>query len=1220
MQYHLVAMSSTSKIWSSNTSDLKRSTSTSHALAKSSPLTSEQKRKQPYIPDPKSGPAIKDLSKLRYRSSSAVKNLSRPSNPIASQGTKDHQFTATISTPSSPSTKICASRSSDASKLPSSESNTKTTGLGNAVTNLKQTPREGRRDPYEVISDSEANDNPRPEFSSASAYKSILSSTDARMNKIAATENVKRSQPSTPTHFSIKPSPDVSSSQGTHVLRSTRRSRQYTPAPVPLEKQVILLDSSSDEETSSPITPKARSLSIHRPSVSSSNPARNFSNSEEVTADRPSQSKVVPTFATSSRRRPFSSRRTQAKIPAGVEIISIPSSSSESDGQQLSAKSPTPMHLSTQTIKQLSPHLATSSLNTVDKKVQDVVSLPTDSSPRSKKRKRDSVVHEEGNPTSSTQAPRLIPAKVEKRDNLSTGSTTNAPSLLDRVAMRVNKAKINGPKETDQGKDYGRRNTSNRYKNVRSDRSRGEPCPSNVVINEPGDSGQDEMQTKSAGLQSIRTPRSNPKNSGTSKAAIKGKNKITKAGLHKKGKENTVPKSLFQIFSNSDDEYQPTLSDERSSYESSGDEFALFRLSPIRDSSSVVEAVSSPSSPTRRLRSDFYPKPTTSFTPINKPKREESPTILHMRSRGSKGNSKRVGTVSGISKSRKEVDKRSNLQREDDKEDDAIPQPMEFERKPWWNPQAWIERYETGFMIDFNVPGRLWLGIGPFTGWISDGPGKGTYMPGYEPPDDATIAEAERTAVLRYHLRTYDSDSEDHEQWEKDYFLDSEKPSEDECSRSQLASSVRQDPVSTDSAERPVIGSQVKNPHCKSPSADSGQDTSSTHRTSSEAKAIERAERVGRTEQYVLTGNPSGGINSQIADSRGPISSRTRSKLHTYSPPTKNPIEDTSPLSTASETTSTLIAQQLMADCSPSQARVIANPANLNQVNDETGTVSSAQLVSEQFDANDDHASTSSSSESSAGIPVQLPRETPLPRTPERVQNIPVKLEHSSGKQVNLEAKPAWILPPNASTKTIIEVVLSSTPADQRAEYDSISSTDYDSCSAQPPTSFREINEATPSVSKESEGSGEETLKYVLHQSPRWLNNVTEINKPRHTPPDERTTKVSSFTSFMTSPSPKSPSLNLGPRQEKRRATRVSNAKAVTADMGSSPSCIGETEKGGAHHPVRVSPASESPARKKQETTGNGPGSRKRAKISQRRRRRERERRRKEARKDKEKA
>ncbi|KAI1465564.1 uncharacterized protein F4812DRAFT_436671 [Daldinia caldariorum] len=1209
MRYHLAIMSSNSKTRSSNTSDLKRSTSTLPALAKSSPPTSEQKGKQPYMPDPKLGPAIKDLSKLKYRSRPAAKNLSRSSKPIVSQETKDHKFTATTSTPSSPSTKVHASKNSDASKLPSNEVKIKTTGLGNAVTNPKQSPREGRRDPYELISDSEASDNPRDEFRPTSAYKSIPPSVDGRMNKIAAAENIKRSQPSTPTHPSIKPSPDVSSSRETHIPKSPRRSRQYTPTPAPLGKQVILLDSSSDEETSAPITPKARSSSTHRPSVSSSSPARNFSNLAEVPVDRSSQGKVVPARANSSQRRQLSSQRTQARIPAGVEIISIPDSSSESDGQQSGSKSPTCTRLPSQSIEQISPNLATSSMNTVDKKDEGVVSLSTDSSTRSNKRKRDSIVYEGDNPPASTRPQRLISTEVKEHDDLSTRLNRTAPSN-----------RPDGVSRSDESVDAAAQRKSpilaKRASQSKS-RSPGQPCPSNVAISESDDSEQDEIQTKSAGLKRIRTPRSIPKNSGTSKAAIKGKNKVVNASLHKKEKDNTIPKPLSQLFSDSDDEYQPTLSDEESSCESSDNKYTLFERSPGRDSSGVVNAVSSPSSPTRRLRSRSYPKPTTSFTPINKPKprpqREESPSPLPMRSRGGKGHSKSARIVSGVDRSQKRVDKGLVRQHEGGKEENAITQPMEFERKPWWNPQAWIERYETGFMIDFAVPGRLWLGIGPFKGWISDGPGKGTYMPGYEPPDDATIAEAEKTAELRYHLRTYDSDSEDHEQWVKDYFPNTRKPSENECSPPQLTSSVHQDTVSTDSPEHPAIGPQVENSYCTSPSADSEQETPSEHRISSEPKVIERAERVERKEQYVHTGSPSGGINSQITDSHGPISSRTRAKIRTYSSPTKNHIEDTSPLSTASEATSTLIAQQLMVDCSSLPAQVLADPANSNRGNRETNPASSAQLISEQYDADNDHPSTSSSSEPNAGIPAQLHRETSLPRTPERAQSMSIKSEHSSGKQVDAEDKPEWMIPPNALTKSNIEVVLSWMSADQRAEYRSISPIYYcDSCSAQPPTpqhptSFSEINEATPSsVSVESDGSGEETVKYVLNQSPKWLNNVTEISEPRHTTPDRNMTKISSSTLPIASSPPKSPSLNLRPRQEKR--------KAVTRDMGSSSSCIEETEKGTACHSTTSAPASESPASKKQKTTENGPGTRKRNTLSQKRRRQRWERRMKEAR------
>ncbi|OTB11499.1 hypothetical protein K445DRAFT_321889 [Daldinia sp. EC12] len=600
----------------------------------------------------------------------------------------------------------------------------------------------------------------------------------------------------------------------------------------------------------------------------------------------------------------------------------------------------------------------------------------------------------------------------------------------------------------------------------------------------------------------------------------------------------------------------------------------------------------SPSSPRQRLRSGSYPKPTTSFTPINKPKSQtqkgEPAATLPMRPWSSKGQSKRGRTASGVTalgenEFQKEVDEQSTPHREGNNEDDTIPQLIEFERKSWWNPQAWIDRYETGFMIDFDVPGRLWLGLDPFKGWISDGPGKGTYMPGYEPPDDAAIAEAEKTAVLRYHLRTYDSDSEDYEQWKRDYFPDTRGLPEDECSPTQLASGVHQDTVATDIPECPVTDSKVKHPHCTSPSANFEQGPSSAHRTPSEVKALERAERVERTEQYVLTGNPGGGgINSQMTDL-----------------PTKNPDENTSPLSAASETTSTLIARQLIADCTSLSSQVLANLTNLSQADRNTRISSVTQRMSKQCDFDDRYASASGSSEPISSIPARPPSKMSLPLTPKRGLNMALGSEHPIDKQVDARAKPRWIIPPNVSTKTNIEVVLPYMPAEERAEYEAVSPIEYSSYSPQPPTSFREINEATPSVDLESDESGEETLKYVLRQSPRWLNNVTEINESGETT-EANKTKVSS--KLPINSSSRTPSMDLDTPQE--NSSHI--PKAAATDTSCRSSNIEGRGKMMAYYPTSVFPSTELPLSKKQKMTDGGWDPRRDKKLSQRRRRRRR--------------
>ncbi|KAG4220975.1 hypothetical protein PC116_g30547, partial [Phytophthora cactorum] len=207
--------------------------------------------------------------------------------------------------------------------------------------------------------------------------------------------------------------------------------------------------------------------------------------------------------------------------------------------------------------------------------------------------------------------------------------------------------------------------------------------------------------------------------------------------------------------------------------------------------------------------------------------------------------------------------------------------------------------------------------------------------------------------------------------------------------------------------------------------------------------------------------------------------------------------------------------------------------------------------------------------------------------------------EHPIDKQVDARAKPRWIIPPNASTKTNIEVVLPYMPAEERAEYEAVSPIEYSSYSPQPPTSFREINEATPSMDLESDESGEETLKYVLRQSPRWLNNVTEINESRKTT-EANKTKVSSKLPI-NSPS-RTPSMDLDTPQENSSPI----PKAAAADTSYRSSNIEGKGKMMAYYPLSVFPSTELPLSKKQKMTDDGWDPRRDKKLSQRRRRRRR--------------
>lgn len=1220
-------MSSNSKAGSPNLSRFKQATPASPALAQPSTPTIEHKGKQPHLLNSKLGPAVKDLSRSRYRLSPAIKNLSRSSKPTASQETKGRALTAAPRP-------LSSSGNSNASKLPSNGAKIKATNLGDPVGDHKQTPRDSRRDPYEVVSDNEANDRQRSNFTPAPPYNRISFSADVRTTNIAASMNPKRTQPSTPARPAVKPSIFMSSSRGTRISRGPQHSRPHTPATVPLNKQIILLDSSSNEDTSSHITRKCYSESKRRSGVGSSTPAHVLANSAEVSVGR-SQGRIIPPLEKSSQPHPVSCQRTPAKIPAGAEIITITSSSSESDAEQSGGKVSTSVHSPSKTIEQRSRHPVNSHLSIIDKKAQGTISLPIDSALPNKKTNRDSIALQGGHASVDRHKQCSFSTEIKEHHNKSpTSPNSNSLPPLDESTpaneehpIPQQHTEIKQPQKIDQGASpYKFQNTNNnsnglvgndesadaaaqqRTTSSRQRTSRGKhgvqrrSSLNNIEMksvrntptqyktsNELQGSERDQGQSKSKGSKDVINHRANLGDSGTSTTAIKDVKKTTKVRFEKKEKDDIISESLSEEPNYSDDEYQLVSNNEEQSGEDSDDELSLPRRARVTNSSKGIDNMSSSLSPGRKLRSRSYPKPTTSFTPINKPtpgtQEPKSTTTSPTISKLGRCHSERVRIVTDTTDSDSNESREGKGNKKNDK-------PTEFERKSWWDPQAWIERYETGFMIDFNVADRLWLGIGPFKGWISDGPGKGTYMPGYEPPDDATIAEAEKTAVLRYHLRTYDSDSEDHEQWERDYFPDKKKPREDEGSSTQLASGMNQDMRVTGSPERSTTDSREEELQSIAPLADPDQVALLNRKTLSEAQAIERAERAERTEQYVLTGNPSGRINSQDTDSHGPISSRTRGKLPARRVPTTKPDDSTSPPSAASETTSTLITRQLIADCTS-----LSSPMNR-----QTKASSSARHVNEQCNSDDDRSSIISSSEPSSGIPARLSCETSsLPPAPGKGQSMSVGLEHPSAKPINTKAKPEWFIPPNTSTKSNIEVVLPFMPVEERAEYDVVSRIDDDKSTPLPPTSFKEINEATPNLSLESDGSGEETLNYVLRQSPTWLHNITEVVEPR----DATTDMTKPPSKSLVKSSSKKPSVDLksprSPREPRRRLF-----KAITADnnqAGQHSSSRAERKEKRKASPTGFSPAGEPPASKRQKAD-NCPSSKKETRPSQRRRRR----------------
>ncbi|KAF3055720.1 hypothetical protein GL218_06808 [Daldinia childiae] len=271
-------------------------------------------------------------------------------------------------------------------------------------------------------------------------------------------------------------------------------------------------------------------------------------------------------------------------------------------------------------------------------------------------------------------------------------------------------------------------------------------------------------------------------------------------------------------------------------------------------------------------------------------------------------------------------------------------------------------------------------------------------------------------------------------------------------------------------------------------------------------------------------------------------------------------------------------------------------------MNRRTKAPSSVRHVNERRNSDDDRSSITSSSELSSGIPARLSCETSsLPLAPGRGQSMSVGLEHLSSKPINTKANPEWFIPPKTSTKTNIEVVLPFMSAEERAEYDVVSEVDDDESTPLPPISFKEINEATPSLSPESDGSGEETLNYVLRQSPAWLHNITEVVEPRDATADM--TKPSSKS--LVKSSLKIPSVDLeSPRNPREPRRHLFTATvAGNSQTGQDSSSGTERKKKRKLSSISFSSVGELPASKKQKA-GNDTSIKNADGVSQRRRRR----------------
>ncbi|XDG07339.1 hypothetical protein ABKA04_006954 [Annulohypoxylon sp. FPYF3050] len=571
----------------------------------------------------------------------------------------------------------------------------------------------------------------------------------------------------------------------------------------------------------------------------------------------------------------------------------------------------------------------------------------------------------------------------------------------------------------------------------------------------------------------------------------------TSANRHSKATaDKPIPESFFKEPESSDDEYKPSSNEERSSEDQDQDfDLSSFRASTIIKSSPLREDIK-PSQPNGgRLRSGSHTKPLVSFTPINTlaPRAQEQlspPSLQIAPPKFGRGYSKRVrDAFSDTSRSSKSDDEKSEKMKSKntampsiqdsggDSKKMAATELTEAAEKPRWSPLSWMERYETEFMP--GMDGNVWLATGPFKGWILDGPGAGKYIPGCKEPDDETIAEAEKTAELRWNLRWDDPEGLS--------VSDAEGP--DEVHNDQTTSGIHEDAAS--SHGRSPVGNYKERPLLEPlfPIISPGVSETANSQIDIDDKAVERTTKTERTKQYVLSGGSSNNVKfDEKPGVLSPISSRTRRRFSAHFAPTAAPQDAPSPPSAESETTSTLITQQLINDCAPPSNQELAELMSSSPATRRANTPSLVHQV--------DGPADSSSSESSSGIPAHISPKPPT-RSPgsfavfDQIEpRVPRREECKQGYQTQT-IKPA----PKDFPKAHIVVEVPGLSTEEQDEYEVVSSIP-EIRSTLSPKSFKEINEATSKVDIESNDPDEEqTLDYVLRQSPRWLADIMEAKE-----------------------------------------------------------------------------------------------------------------------------
>ncbi|KAI0600319.1 hypothetical protein F4775DRAFT_80423 [Biscogniauxia sp. FL1348] len=404
------------------------------------------------------------------------------------------------------------------------------------------------------------------------------------------------------------------------------------------------------------------------------------------------------------------------------------------------------------------------------------------------------------------------------------------------------------------------------------------------------------------------------------------------------------------------------------------------------------------------------------------------------------------------------------------------PSSPEVERKPWWNPWDWVRRYG-GTEFEINGP-TVWFSDGPFKGYIINGPREGSYMPGYEAPSDAVLAQAEKTAVRKETMT---------ELWEI-----SSESSDDPEDMEQPGPTVEARLIIGESSldERkpvPLPSTAARDDHWNSSEASIAEQA---HQTS------ERKIRMERTQLSRKPSNASSALPGNLA-------------------PASTPKRDSPLLSTNSESTSVLISRQLTIHSSP--------PPSNQELAVLVGSSPAPQLFeipdsrNQSSDESSDSASMRTAPKNAKGRICDTPRRSeamenrtlrsmtqPLPpmRSKSPMPNSGTANSKAKFKEPprtpaardTLKPGPTSFAPSSGNKATDIIVELPTMTPEQQSQHAPLS---YPS-SLDPlhiPKSFDELNWITGGASRSTQNSdsNEEALAFTLRESPSWLNSITEV-------------------------------------------------------------------------------------------------------------------------------